>query len=236
MSYSDRHLFFDLDRTLWDFDANSEFALRTILEQEKLLDACHGFEHFHKVYRNKNAALWKKYGQGKLAKEALRYERFRATLKVYGLHDEDQIKRIGDAYVEISPRQTRLFPNAIEVLTDLKTMGFTLHIITNGFTEVQYEKLNNCLLSPFFDVVVCSEHIGYNKPHQKIFKHALDLAGAKPENSLMVGDDYHADIAGALQSGMQAIWFEPNLRNTLKFEHRIYDLNEVPQKAAMLLR
>ena len=114
-------------------------------------------------------------------------------------------------------------------------MGFNLHIITNGFVEVQFEKMQNAGLSPFFDVVVCSEHIGFSKPHPNIFKHALKEANAEAHNSVMIGDDYRADISGAINAGMHALWFEPNENNTLKFENRITDLNEIPQKAAQLL-
>jgi putative hydrolase of the HAD superfamily len=100
---------------------------------------------------------------------------------------------------------------------------------------VQFEKLENAGLSPFFDVIVCSEHIGFNKPHPNIFNHAMNEAKTKGCNSLMVGDDYRADISGAINAGMHALWFEPNLKNGLKFENRITDLNEIPQKAAQLL-
>jgi len=235
MSFSNKHIFFDLDRTLWDFDSNSIFALNFILEQEGLLVKCLGFDSFYKVYHQKNSLLWKKYGKGKLSKEELRYERFRSTLKVFNIVDEELIRRIGDAYVQISPKQKLLFPNALNVLADLKSMGFNLHIITNGFVEVQFEKMENAGLSPFFDVVVCSEHIGFNKPHPNIFNHAMNEAKTKGCNSLMVGDDYRADISGAINAGMHALWFEPNLKNGLKFENRIMDLNEIPQKAAQLL-
>lgn len=235
MSFLNKHIFFDLDRTLWDFDRNSKMALNSILEKENLIDKCLGFESFHKVYEQKNKLLWKKYGKGKLTKEALRYERFRAALKVFNVLDEEQICRIGDAYVELSPKQTVLFPNALAVLQDLKTMGFNLHIITNGFVEVQYKKMENTGLRPFFEVIVCSEDIGFNKPHPSIFEHAMREAKAKPTCSLMIGDDYRADISGAINAGMHAIWFEPNLKNTLRFENRITALNEIPQRAARLL-
>ena len=235
MSFSNKHIFFDLDRTLWDFDSNSIYALNLILEQEGLLAKCFGFDSFYKVYHQRNSLLWKKYGKGKLSKEELRYERFRSTLKVFNVVDEELIRRIGDAYVDISPKQKLLFPNALSVLADLKSMGFNLHIITNGFVEVQFEKLENAGLSPFFDVVVCSEHIGFNKPHPNIFNHAMSEAKTKGSHSLMIGDDYRADISGALSAGMHAIWFEPNEKNTLKFENRITDLIEIPQKAAQLL-
>ena len=176
MPFSGKHIFFDLDRTLWDFEKNSEIALRHIFEEEKLQNHIPSFDIFHDFYVKENARLWILYGQGLMTKEVLRYERFRAALHAFFPAEEVLIKRIGDAYVEISPRQTALFPNAIETLKNLKSLGFTLHIITNGFQEVQFVKLENSGLKEYFDVIVCSEFIGKNKPDPAIFHHAFELA------------------------------------------------------------
>jgi putative hydrolase of the HAD superfamily len=236
MSYSDKHLFFDLDRTLWDFDKNSEFALKQIISEEKLEDMVGGFEEFHSIYIKENARLWQLYGQGLLSKETLRYKRFQDSLLHFGLDDLDLAIRMGDAYVDLSPRQTQLFPNTKESLMELQSIGFQMHIITNGFSEVQYIKLENCGLIQYFDVIVCSEVIGKNKPDPKIFAHALSEAKAIPTNSLMIGDDYHADINGAIQSGMQALLFDPFEKEQTNFEFKIKDLSEVPSLAIQLLR
>ena len=236
MSYSDKHLFFDLDRTLWDFDKNSEFALKQIISEEKLEDRVGGFEVFHSIYIKENARLWQLYGQGSLSKETLRYKRFQDSLSYFGLDDLDLAMRMGDAYVDLSPRQTQLFPNTKESLIELQSIGFQMHIITNGFSEVQYIKLENCGLIQYFDVIVCSEVIGKNKPDPMIFAHALSEAKAIPTNSLMIGDDYHADINGAIQSGMQALLFDPFEKEHTNFEFKIKDLSEIPSLAIQLLR
>jgi putative hydrolase of the HAD superfamily len=234
--YSTKHIFFDLDRTLWDFDRNSEAALRHIIESEGLIPQMESFERFHKVYIQQNAHLWKLYGKGKIKKEELRYERFRAALRKFKIRDEALVRRIGDAYVEISPRQTLLFPNAIETLKELKKMGFTLHIITNGFQEVQHIKLENCGMHAFFDVIVCSEVIGKNKPDPAIFKYAMNEAGALPKDSLMIGDDYHIDVAGALQVGMHAVHFDPEGRNKYNYDWMISNLAHLPEMIIRLMR
>jgi len=234
--YSTKHLFFDLDRTLWDFDQNSEVALRHILEEEALIPKVESFERFHKVYIQQNAHLWKLYGKGKIKKEELRYERFRAALRKFKIQDEALVHRIGDAYVSISPRQKVLFPNAIQTLKELKSMGFTLHIITNGFQEVQLIKLENCGLHSFFDLIVCSEIIGKNKPDPAIFKYAMREAGANPSDSLMIGDDYHIDIAGALQVGMNAIHFDPIEKYKYRYEWVVSDLAQLPEMIIRLMR
>ena len=236
MSYSDKHLFFDLDRTLWDFDKNSEFALKQIISEEKLASRVGSFEKFHSIYVEENSRLWQMYGKGLLSKEILRYKRFQDTLSYFGLDDIDLAKRMGDAYVDLSPRQTQLFPNTKESLIELQSIGFQMHIITNGFSEVQYIKLENCGLIQYFDVIVCSEVIGKNKPDPLIFTHALSQAKAHSTNSLMIGDDYHADINGAIQSGMHAVLFDPYDKEKSDFEYKIKDLSEVPEMAIKLLR
>jgi putative hydrolase of the HAD superfamily len=107
-------------------------------------------------------------------------------------------------------------------------MGFQLHIITNGFQEVQFIKLENCGLRAFFDVIVCSEFVGKNKPELAIFKYALNQANAKAERAVMIGDDYHVDVAGALRAGMQAVWFDPSGKNTYNYENCIAELALLP--------
>jgi putative hydrolase of the HAD superfamily len=236
MSYSDKHLFFDLDRTLWDFDKNSEFALKQIISEEKLASRVGSFEKFLCIYVEENSRLWQMYGKGLLSKEILRYKRFQDTLSYFGLDDIDLAKRMGDAYVDLSPRQTQLFPNTKESLNELQLIGFKMHIITNGFSEVQYIKLENCGLIKYFDVIVCSEVIGKNKPDPLIFAHALTQAKVHSTNSLMIGDDYHADINGAIQSGMHAVLFDPYDKEKSDFEYKIKDLSEVPEMAIKLLR
>ena len=236
MAYSGKHIFFDLDRTLWDFDKNSERALRILFEECGLGQHITTFETFHKVYHNKNKALWHAYSNGKISKESLRYERFRATLKKFQLTDELLIKRFGDGYVELSPKQTALVPFATEVISDLKEMGFRLHIITNGFFEVQHVKLKHAGIHHQFDVILCSEEIGVNKPHPQIFRHALTLANTSAPQSLMIGDDYRADIAGALKAGMQAIWYQEKKNEKSKYDYKINCLSEIPQLAAKLMR
>ena len=234
MPFSGKHIFFDLDRTLWDFDKNSEIALRHIFEEEKLQNHIPSFAVFHDFYIAENARLWKLYGQGLMRKDVLRYERFRTALHSFFPAEEVLIKRIGDAYVEISPRQTALFPNAIETLKNLKSLGFTLHIITNGFQEVQFVKLENSGLKEYFDSIVCSEFIGKNKPDPAIFHHAFELANCKPKDSLMIGDDYYADITGALNAGIHAILFDPELKSTYNYEWVVSDLNQVSEMAIKL--
>ena len=229
MPFSDYHLFFDLDRTLWDFDKNSEIALRQIFTAEHLEAQIADFDQFHRQYVYQNAHLWKLYGKWVIKKDDLSHERFRVTLKYFKVNDEALVQRLSDAYVYISPRQTALFPKAIETLEALQQMDFKMHIITNGFQEVQFVKLENCGLRAFFDVVVCSEFVGKNKPDLAIFNYALAQAGALAQKSVMIGDDYHVDVAGALRAGMQALWFDPSAQNQYNYDHCISELSVIPE-------
>ena len=236
MSSSAKHIFFDLDRTLWDFDENSKQALKLIIDHYELNNVFGSFDRFHRAYVKQNSRLWGDYGKGILKKEILRYERFNATLKQFGKDDLTLAKEMGEMYVEISPRQTKQFPNTKEVLEELKKMGYHLHIITNGFEEVQYIKLNNCGLRDFFDVIVCSEAVGKNKPSLAIFNYALKQANCKSEDSMMVGDDFVADVSGGLKAGLQAVLFDPHVRSKENYEHTIQNLNELPLVSTQLLR
>ena len=234
--FSDKHLFFDLDRTLWDFDRNSETTIRQILKNENIEAQVNGFHAFHAIYVKKNAYLWRKYGKGEITKENLRYERFKVSLEHFFNPENDLVKRIGDAYVELSPQQIQLLPNTKEILTELKDLGFKMHIITNGFSEVQHIKITNCGLRDYFQEIICSEAIGKNKPDPEIFQFALKSAKASAENSIMIGDDYYADISGANQIGMQAILFKNGNAANYSYENTIGNLNELPELIRKLFR
>ena len=222
-----KHIFFDLDRTLWDFETNSRQALQHIFLEYKLTLGFKNFESFHQTYIRINSELWQKYGKNKITKEELRNTRFLKTLQKHQIFDETLAKQISDAYINLSPRQTQLFPEAINTLTELQSRNYRLHIITNGFEEVQYIKLKESKLSPFFDVIVCSEQIGFNKPDKRIFIHALELANAQAAESLMIGDDLQIDILGANQIGMEAILFDSNKRHKSKAFKVIHQLDEL---------
>lgn len=225
----EKHLFFDLDRTLWDFEKNSKVALRQLFHELELRESIELFTHFYKEYKKNNALLWKEYGKGIIDKFHLRDERFRKTLRHFKIDNENLVKRMSEGYVEISPLQTELFPNTHETLSELKKDGYQMHIITNGFKEVQHIKLNNSRIDHFFETVVCSEEIGKNKPSKEIFHYALKNANANVDQSVMIGDDFEVDIMGAQSSGMRAILFDPE--NSFKHysdQLKISNLKELP--------
>ena len=203
-----QHIFFDLDRTLWDFDINSKKILVDIFTSFSLYKNIPDENSFISIYKTINDQLWSLYRDDKVTKDELRWKRFADTLMHFGASDEAKAKEIGEYYVYHSPRQTELFPYSVEVLEYL-SKKYELHIITNGFEEVQHIKLHESKIDGFFNHVILSEKVGVKKPHPYIFKKAMSLANAKPINSIMIGDDWYADIYGAKRVGMDSVYFNP---------------------------
>ncbi|MGB0881772.1 MAG: YjjG family noncanonical pyrimidine nucleotidase [Vicingaceae bacterium] len=207
------HIFFDLDRTLWHFDENSRKVLNDIFNHFKLIQNIPSAKEFITIYEVVNEELWSLYREDKISKKDLRWRRFNVALIHFDIDNIDLAYEIADYYVYHSPRQTVLFPETIKVLDYLKG-SYKLHIITNGFEEVQYIKLNESGLTNYFDVIILSEKVGVKKPHPYIFKKAFSESGAKASNAIMIGDDWYADIYGAERVKMDAIYFNPK-----KIEH-----------------
>jgi putative hydrolase of the HAD superfamily len=184
-------------------------------------------ENFIKKYKIHNAKLWDLYRENKINKEELRSKRFLMALEEYRIDDKDLAKQFGLAYIKQSPLKTELFPFTHEVLSYLKNK-YTLHIITNGFEEVQHIKLAAADLKQYFDVVITSEKVGVKKPNSKIFEFALEQANAKAEQSIMIGDDLGVDVFGAEKVGMQGIYFNPKKEeHKEKVVHEIFCLSEL---------
>lgn len=217
------HLFFDLDRTLWDFDSNSHDALSQIFDELNLGDRIKNKKAFISDYKRINEEMWAAYRQGSLQKEELRMGRFLRALKKHDVDDLDLAESYAESYLELCPKLTKLFPNTLDTLSVLKQMGKQLHIITNGFSEVQYLKLERSGLADFFDVVICSDTVGINKPDKRIFREALIQASAKPIESMMIGDHLETDVLGAHAAGLTGVLFDPkkeykNLRGITKIQ------------------
>ena len=224
-----KHIFFDLDRTLWDFEKNSQTALNILFDELKLENYLPSFQRFHTTYKKINAQLWHQYGKGQIQKSELRTKRFHDTLLAFDVNNKDLAHELGKGYVEISPYQTNLFPDAISTLDDLKSEQFELHIITNGFKEVQFIKLRQSGLIDYFDVILCSEEVGKNKPAKDVFMEALGRANASAHESVMIGDDYLVDIVGAEKCGIKGVLFDPYQEyKSGTHEWHIKALNEIP--------
>lgn len=199
-------LYFDLDHTLWDFEANSALAFESLFKEYAIdLD----LNEFLAVYIPNNNVYWKLYREGKIDKETLRFERLKTVFdRLNYAASNTLIDDMSDAYIQTLPEYNMLFDGAIEILTALKQY-YALHVITNGFQDVQYFKMRNSGLLPFFDTVTDSSSVGVKKPDPKIFEHALKVGGVFPHESIMIGDNLEADIEGALATGMHAVHFMP---------------------------
>lgn len=198
------HIFFDLDHTLWDFDRNSGLSFKQIFQEQ---DIPLNLEDFLKVYEPINLKYWKMYREEKINKEKLRYSRLKETFDILEYEISDSlINTIAKDYIDYLPNNNHLIEGTLELLEYLKEQ-YQLHIITNGFEEVQDIKLRKSNIKPYFDVIVTSESVGVKKPNIKVFNFALEEAGVNPENAVMIGDSYEADIMGALNAGMHAIFY-----------------------------
>lgn len=226
-----KHLFFDLDRTLWDFDKNSLETFHDMYNKYELeRRGIPGFDKFMGTYRSINAYFWSLYRKGKIEKEALSEGRFIKTLEAFYINSEELGKALAEDYIKISPTKKHLFPGTHEVLEALQP-HYTMHIITNGFSEVQYRKLELSGLAQYFNTVVTSEDAGAKKPDSKIFDFALQQAGAVKKESIMIGDDIASDIEGAQKAGMDQIfvnYLQKNRKKGMTFTvHSMYELRDL---------
>ena len=199
-------LYFDLDHTLWDFEQNSAQAFKALFKQYDL-----GIEldSFLNVYIPNNIAYWRLYREGKIDKEKLRYERLKTVFDQLNYNASDAlIFDMADAYIQTLPEYNTLFPGAISILEALKP-HYALHMITNGFKDVQHFKMKNSGLLPYFETVTDSSSVGKKKPDPEIFNHALKVGGVSSSEAVMIGDSLEADIEGALNVGMHAVHFMP---------------------------
>jgi putative hydrolase of the HAD superfamily len=204
-----KHIFFDLDHTIWDFDKNAEETLHELFELYQLrnLGLLSATEFIYK-YTENNHSLWAQYHLGLISKDLLRAERFRKTFVELGVHPDLVPEEFEADYVKISPTKTHLFEGAQKVLSYLQKK-YTLHIISNGFRETTLTKMERSGLNPYFKNVIISEEVGVNKPDKAVFEYALQKAQAEKEESIMIGDSLEADIYGAQNFGMKAIFFNP---------------------------
>lgn len=223
-----KHIFFDLDHTIWDFDRNAEETLTELYEQYALqklgINSC---TEFIAVYTANNHQLWSEYHIGKISKETLRSRRFSQTFIQLGIHPDRIPEQFEDDYVRITPTKTNLFEGSTKVLSYLQ-QKYDLHIISNGFKESTLMKMDRSALNPYFKNVIISEDVGVNKPNQAIFEHALQKASALKTESIMIGDSLEADIIGAQNFGMKAIFFNPNKKEAPEYvDWQIHHLEEL---------
>lgn len=206
-----RHLFFDLDHTLWDFEANARATLEELftilnLKEKGVTD----FKQFHKNYLAHNEKLWERYRNGFIKQDELRVKRMWLSLMDFKIADETLAKEMSVRFLDLLPTRTILFPDSKEVLHYLTDKGYNLHLITNGFEETQHSKLKHSGLSSFFKEVITSEGSNSLKPNKKIFDFALQKTNAEKKESIMIGDSIEVDIIGAMNAGLDQLFVNHN--------------------------
>lgn len=227
MTYHD--LFFDLDHTLWDFETNAKETIRDLFITHRLHETVTAdFDFFFEKYSFHNKRLWHRYNHGHIKQEELKWKRMWYALLEFKLGDETLAKKLSAEYMEIFPSKKALFPHTDEILTYLRNRKYKLHLITNGFEQVQWRKLENAQIASYFSTVITSETACCLKPNKEIFDFAIGKAGCCYNESIMIGDNLDADILGAMNAGMDTIFVNHiNEDTTLKPTHIIYHLKEL---------
>ncbi|MBC7388960.1 MAG: HAD-IA family hydrolase [Opitutaceae bacterium] len=205
-----RHIFFDLDHTLWDFEKNSEETIKEIYNTLDLQSRIESSFDLYKSFEKANRWVWDQYHKDLLGKEAFRSLRFDLALSEHNIKDEKLSILLSELYLKICPTKPHLLPDSIEVLSFLKKNYF-LHLISNGFEEITMQKVETTSLKKFFQTITTPSQSGYKKPHELMFDFAIKKAGCLANESIMIGDDLEADVLGAKRFGMDCIYFNPNL-------------------------
>jgi putative hydrolase of the HAD superfamily len=224
-----KHLFFDLDHTLWDFEANSRQTLAALYDSLHLEEkGVNDFGLFHKCYLAHNEKLWERYRNGTIKVDELRWKRMWLSLLDFKIGDEALAREMGVQFLELLPTRNLLFPYALEILAYLSAKGYHLHMITNGFEETQHSKLKHAGMSGYFTEVITSESANSLKPHKEIFEYAIQRTGAEKKESIMLGDSVEVDIQGAINAGIDQVFVnhlnkDPSVQPT----YTVYSLKEL---------
>ncbi len=223
-----KNLFIDLDDTLWDIHRNGKECLEEIYIDYGYEKYYPTFDAYYDVYMPNNHRLWALYRDGVIQKDELIVERFLMPVRNFGITDALYAKKLSDDFLERTTRKMKLIDGTIELLDYLKPK-YRLHILSNGFREVQYKKIQNAGLAPYFDKIILSEDAGINKPHPDMFTHALKNTNSRRDQTVMIGDSWEADIAGAYNSRIAQIWFNPGQIAPKGFEptHTVRRLVEI---------
>ena len=201
-----KHLFFDLDHTLWDFEANSRQTLEELYHTLQLgSKGINDFDLFHKNYLRHNDKLWDRYRNGYIKVDELRWKRMWLALLDFKIANEPLAREMGVIFLDLLPTRKILFPYTIEILDYLVEKKYQLHLITNGFEKTQHSKLKNSGLDKYFVEVITSEGSNSLKPHKEIFDYAFQKTGALPAESIMIGDTIEVDILGAVNAGIDQV-------------------------------
>lgn len=229
----------DLDDTLIDFHAIARIALRLLYEEARLDRWIPSVDTWVADYVASNADLWRRYALGEVTREYLRIERMSAPIRPFFTGTPDELYALADSldplYLDIMAQQRVLMPGAGELLTWLRDHNYRTGILSNGFQQVQYRKLDHNGISPYIDITVLSDHIGINKPAIGIYRHAMEQTGERnPGRHLLVGDNLATDIAGAVNAGWEAIYFDRSAPDSLAYNGSYFTVNSLTEVIRLL--
>ncbi len=228
-----KHLFFDWDHTLWDFETNSERSLTSIYYEFDLRRfGLQSPQHFIDTYKPLNKKLWTEFREGKIDAQTVKIKRFQECLKQFSLTDLELIRQIKSFYLEELPKGGDLMPNVEESL-ELLSKQYTLHIVTNGFLEVTQQKIQHSSIAKLFTTILSAEEVGVLKPNKKVFEEAFKRANATAKNSLFIGDNLIADIQGPKRVGMHQVFYNPNRQS--HSESPTYEISDIKELIDLLL-
>lgn len=198
-------VFFDLDHTLWDFDKNSALTFDKIFKINQIeIDLNDFLDHYKAI----NLQYWKLYRDEKIDKDVLRFGRLNDTFSALNHRiEKDIVKKLSIDYITYLTDNNYLYDDAVAILEYLHK-SYNLHILSNGFEEVQSKKLIKSNILHYFKTITNGEDVGVKKPHPQIFHYAIEKANTSISKSIMIGDGYEADILGALNIGMDVIFFD----------------------------
>ncbi|MBR3066280.1 MAG: YjjG family noncanonical pyrimidine nucleotidase [Prevotella sp.] len=224
-------LFIDFDDTLCDTHGGAQLALEALYDENGLDRYFDKADDFFDAYWRTNIELWQQYGKGEISRDFLIVERFRRPLNAgRGMEvTEQRCLQMGDRFLDLCVEKTRAPDGAPELVDYLRQKGYRLHLCSNGFHEVQYRKLHNCGFDGCFDTVVLSEDAGVNKPKRGYFDYAFRLTGARPETTVMIGDGWESDMRGALDYGLDTIYYNrfPDYPAPEPVTHEVHALRQI---------
>lgn len=213
-----RHIFFDLDNTLWDYRRNAKITLAKLFEEFQIKEKYgYTFEEFYPFYYESNESLWADLRDQKVTKDELRARRFPEAFASLGIESADFAMEFEERFVNEVTESNYVVEGAEELLEYLKDK-YTIHILSNGFEEVTYRKIEKSIVKDYISTITTAEGAGAPKPDPVAFQTSLDKAGATKEESIYIGDDWIADMIGATTFGMKAIFFNPLNENHMWIE------------------